>query len=250
MENMEMTLENRRAVVTGAGRGIGKAISSRFIALGADVAVVDVDGETAASTAAELSASGGKALGYQLDVADSEAVASVFKQIVEDLGGLDILVNNAGLTRDNLIIRMSPEQWDLVMNVNLKGAFNCIRAAVRPMMSQRRGRIISIASIVGQIGNAGQANYAASKAGLIALTRTVAKEFGSRGITANAVAPGYIETPMTEALSEKVREDFASRILLGRFGAPEDVANVVAFLASDDGDYITGQTINVDGGMF
>jgi 3-oxoacyl-[acyl-carrier protein] reductase len=245
-----MTLENRKAVVTGAGRGIGRAIASRLAELGADVAVVDIDGETAQSTAGELAGTGSRVLGYRLDVSDCEAVSDVFKRIIEDLGGIDILVNNAGLTRDNLIIRMSPEQWDLVMDVNLKGAFNCIRAAVRPMMSQRSGRIINIASIVGQIGNAGQANYAASKAGLIALTRTVAKEFGGRGITANAVAPGYIETPMTDSLTDKVREQFASRILLGRFGRPADVANVVAFLASDDGDYITGQTINVDGGMF
>jgi 3-oxoacyl-[acyl-carrier protein] reductase len=245
-----MTLENRRAVVTGAGRGIGRAIASRLAQLGADVAVIDVDGESARSSADELSATGTRVLGYQLNVADPEAVGDVFKRIIDDLGGIDILVNNAGITRDNLIIRMSPEQWDLVMDVNLKGAFNCIRAAVRPMMAQRSGRIINIASIVGQIGNAGQANYSASKAGLIALTRTVAKEFGGRGITANAIAPGYIETPMTEALTEKVREQFASKILLGRFGKPEDVANVVAFLASDDGDYITGQTINVDGGMF
>jgi 3-oxoacyl-[acyl-carrier protein] reductase len=245
-----MTLRNRRAVVTGAGRGIGKAIASRLAELGASVAVVDVDGETAAETASELSATGAHAVGYQLDVSDTEAVSDVFKRIAEEFGGIDILVNNAGLTRDNLIIRMSQEQWDLVMDVNLKGAFNCIRAAARPMMSQKYGRIVNIASIVGQTGNAGQANYAASKAGLIALTRTVAKELGSRGVTANAVAPGYIETPMTECLTEKVREQFASMILLGRFGTPRDVANVVAFLASDDGDYITGQTINVDGGMF
>ena len=245
-----MTLEKRRAVVTGAARGIGKAIAARLAELGAAVAIVDIDGEAAEETARELAETGTRVLGYELDVADCEAVSGVFKRIIADLGGIDILVNNAGLTRDNLIIRMSPEQWDVVMNVNLKGAFNCIRAAVRPMMSQRSGRIINIASIVGQIGNPGQANYAASKAGLIALTKTVAKEFGGRGITANAITPGYIETPMTDCLSESVREQVASRILLGRFGKPADVANVVAFLASDDGDYITGQTINVDGGMF
>ncbi len=245
-----MKLEGRKAVVTGGGRGIGRAIAERLADLGADVAIVDIDGETAEATAAEVAGKGVKALGYALDISDADAVTETFKKIAEDLGGLDILVNNAGVTRDNLIIRMSPDDWDFVMRVNLKGAFNCTRAAVRPMMSQRWGRIINIASIVGQIGNAGQANYAASKAGLIALTKTVAKEFGGRGITANAVAPGFIETAMTESLSEKAREDFASKILLKRFGSPFDVANVVAFLASDGGDYVTGQTINVDGGMF
>jgi 3-oxoacyl-[acyl-carrier protein] reductase len=246
---LTMRLDNKHAVVTGAGRGIGKAIASKLASLGADVAIVDIDGETAASTAAEIAATGATAIGYELDITDSDAVMAVFKTIVEDLGGLDILVNNAGLTRDNLLLRMSPDDWDLVMKVNLKGAFNCIRAAVRPMMAQRSGRIISIASVVGQVGNAGQANYAASKAGLIALTKTVAKEFGGRGITANAVAPGFIETPMTDSIPEKAKEDFASKILLRRFGSPSDVANLVAFLASDEADYITCQTINVDGGM-
>jgi len=245
-----MGLKGKTAVVTGAGRGIGKAIAIKLASQGADVAILDVDGETAAATAEELGALGVCSSGYSVDVSQAEAVASVFKQVAEDLGGPDILVNNAGLTRDNLIIRMSPEQWDTVMNVNLKGAFNCIRAAVRPMMSKRWGRIINIASIVGLTGNAGQANYAASKAGLIALTKSVAKEFGGRGITANAVAPGYIETPMTESLPESVREGFAAKILLGRFGRPEDVANLVAFLASDEADYITGQTVSIDGGMF
>ena len=246
---MTMRLDNKHAVVTGAGRGIGKAIASKLASLGADVAIVDIDGETAASTAAEIAATGATAIEYELDITDSDTVMAVFKTIVEDLGGLDILVNNAGLTRDNLLLRMSPDDWDLVMKVNLKGAFNCIRAAVRPMMAQRSGRIISIASVVGQVGNAGQANYAASKAGLIALTKTVAKEFGGRGITANAVAPGFIETPMTDSIPEKAKEDFASKILLRRFGSPSDVANLVAFLASDEADYITCQTINVDGGM-
>ena len=244
-----MKLENKHAVITGAGRGIGKAIATRLASLGAAVAIVDIDGETASSAAAEIASTGATAIAYELDITDAEAVAAVFKRILEDLGGLDILVNNAGLTRDNLLLRMSPDDWDLVMRVNLKGAFNCTRAAVRPMMSQRSGRIINIASIVGLVGNAGQANYAASKAGLIALTKTVAKEFGGRGITANAVAPGFIETPMTESLPEKARADFAAKISLRRFGSPSDVANLVAFLASDEADYITGQTVSVDGGM-
>ena len=244
-----MKLENKHAVITGAGRGIGKAIATRLASLGAAVAIVDIDGETASSAAAEIASTGATAIAYELDITDAEAVAAVFKGIAEDLGGLDILVNNAGLTRDNLLLRMSPDDWDLVMRVNLKGAFNCTRAAVRPMMSQRSGRIINIASIVGLVGNAGQANYAASKAGLIALTKTVAKEFGGRGITANAVAPGFIETPMTESLPEKARADFAAKISLRRFGSPSDVANLVAFLASDEADYITGQTVSVDGGM-
>jgi 3-oxoacyl-[acyl-carrier protein] reductase len=244
-----MTLEGKHAVVTGAGRGIGKAIASRLASLGAAVAIVDIDGETARATAEEIAATGATAVGYELDITDADAVLATMKKIVEDLGGLDILVNNAGLTRDNLLLRMSPDDWDLVMKVNLKGAFNCIRAAVRPMMSQRSGRIVNISSVVGIVGNAGQANYAASKAGLIALTKSVAKEFGGRGITSNAVAPGFIETPMTESLPESAKEDFASKIVLKRFGKPSDVANLVAFLASDEADYITGQTVNVDGGM-
>jgi len=244
-----MKLDGRKAVITGAGRGIGRAIAATLVSHGAHVAIVDIDGETAEAAAKEMSDAGAVARAYELDITDSDAVMSSFKAIAEEMGGLDILVNNAGLTRDNLLLRMSPDDWDLVMKVNLKGAYNCIRAAVRPMMSQRSGRIISIASVVGILGNAGQANYAASKAGLIALTKSVAKEFASRGITANAVAPGFIETPMTDKLSEKVREDFMSMVLLKRFGTTADVANLVAFLASDEADYITGQTISVDGGM-
>jgi 3-oxoacyl-[acyl-carrier protein] reductase len=244
-----MNLEGRVAIVTGAGRGIGRGIAETLAARGAAIAIVDIDGESAMATAKELEGSGAAARAYELDITDADAVATTFKTIAEEMGSIDVLVNNAGLTRDNLLIRMSPDDWDLVMRVNLKGAYNCIRAAVRPMMSQRRGRIISIASVVGILGNAGQANYAASKAGLIALTKSVAKEFASRNITANAVAPGFIETPMTESLSEKVREDFMSMVLLKRFGTVADVANVVAFLASDEAEYITGQTISVDGGM-
>jgi 3-oxoacyl-[acyl-carrier protein] reductase len=244
-----MTLEGKRALVTGGGQGIGRAIALRLASLGASVAVVDLNGDGANAVATEIEREGGMARGYELDVAVPEHVDKVFSRVCEEMGGIDILVNNAGVTRDGLTMRMTQADWDLVLAVNLTGAFNCIRAVSRRMMSQRYGRIISISSIVGRIGNAGQANYAASKAGLIALTKSVAKELGKRGVTANAIAPGYIETPMTESLPEKAREDFASRIALGRFGTPEDVANVVAFLASDDGDYVTGQTINVDGGM-
>jgi 3-oxoacyl-[acyl-carrier protein] reductase len=244
-----MRLEGRRAVVTGGGQGIGRAIALKLASEGAAVAVVDMNAEGAAVVAEEIEAAGGTAFPYELDVGDAEKVNEVFKAIADDLGGVDILVNNAGVTRDGLLARMSQADWDLVIRVNLTGAFNCTRAVSRGMMSQRYGRIISIASVVGRIGNAGQANYSASKAGLIALTKSVARELGSRGITANAIAPGYIETKMTESLPEKAREEFASKIALRRFGSPEDVANVVAFLASDDGDYVTGQTINVDGGM-
>lgn len=244
-----MTLNGKRALVTGAGQGIGRAIALKLASLGAVVAVVDLDGDNAAAVAEEIQKAGGSASGRCLDVSDADAVAGTFKEVIDDLGGLEILVNNAGITRDNLILRMSSDDWDAVLAVNLKGAFNCIRAAARTMMSQRYGRIVNISSVVGLIGNAGQANYASSKAGLIALTKSVAKELGGRGVTANAIAPGYIETPMTATLSEKVREDFAAKIILRRFGTPDDVANVVAFLVCDGGDYITGQTINVDGGM-
>ncbi len=244
-----MTLEGKRAVVTGGGQGIGRAIALRLASLGAAVAVVDLNLDGAKTVAAEIEAEGGTARSYALDVANADQVGEVFGAIGEDLGGIDILVNNAGITRDGLLARMSLADWEIVLKVNLTGAFNCTRAVARGMMSQRYGRIVNVSSVVGRIGNAGQANYAASKAGLIALTKSVAKELGSRGVTANAVAPGYIETQMTQSLPEKAREEFASKIALRRFGTPEDVANVVAFLASDDGDYVTGQTINVDGGM-
>jgi len=244
-----MTLEGRSAVVTGAGSGIGRAIALRLAALGARVAVVDIDLKGASAVCGEIVEGGGSASSYELDVSDFDAVEEAFGRIVEDLGGVDILVNNAGITRDNLIIRMSSDDWDRVLSVNLKGAFNCIRAAARTMMRERRGRIVNVSSVIGLTGNAGQANYAASKAGLIALTKSVAKELGSRGVTANAIAPGFIETPMTVGLPEKAREDYAARIVLKRFGTPEDVANLVAFLSSDDADYITGQTVAVDGGL-
>jgi 3-oxoacyl-[acyl-carrier protein] reductase len=244
-----MKLEGKRAVVTGAGQGIGRAIARRLASEGAAVAVLDIDEARASAVASEIEVGGGRAKAYKLDVGDPEAAANVMRDIAADFGGIDILVNNAGIARDNLLIRLSSEDWDLVMRVNLTGVFNCTRAAVRTMMAQRYGRIVNVSSVIGLVGNVGQASYAASKAGIIAFTKTVAKEFASRGITANAIAPGFIETPMTERLPEKVRQDFMSRILLGRFGKAEEVANLVAFLVSDEADYLTGQTISIDGGM-
>jgi len=239
----------RVAVVTGGGQGIGRAIALRLAVQGANVAVIDLNEETAADVAKEIEAAGGVAGAFRLNVADADAVTEVFGEIADRMGGIHILVNNAGITRDGLLVRMSSDDWDAVLNVNLKGAFNCMKAAARPMMSARWGRIVSISSVIGQAGNVGQANYAAAKAGIIALTKTAAKELAGRNINVNAIAPGFIETPMTAGLSEKVREGLASKILLKRLGSPDDVANLVAFLVSDGGDYITGQTINVDGGM-
>ena len=244
-----MKLDGRKAVVTGGGQGIGRAIATKLAALGARVAVVDVNGEAAEQVAREIEDMGGRAIGVELDVTDADAVTSAMKTIADELEGIDILVNNAGITRDGLIARMSSADWQMVLDVNLTGAFNCIRAVSRTMMSQRYGRIVNVSSIIGQIGNAGQANYAASKAGVVALTKSVAKELASRGVTANAVAPGFIETRMTAELPEKVKEQYLSTILLSRFGRAEDVANVVAFLVCDEGDYVNGQTVNVDGGM-
>ena len=245
-------LKDKIAVVTGGGQGIGLAIAKRLVEEGAAVVLADVNAETAGAAAKEIEAQGGKALAMAVDVTDSASVEEMIDATVAQCGGLDILVNNAGITRDKLLMRMAEGDWDAVIAVNLKGTFNCIKAATRPrmpMMKNRHGRIISIASIIGLIGNAGQANYAASKAGIIALTKSVAKELGSRGVTANAVAPGFIETAMTEVLPEEVRKGFLENIPLGRGGTPDDVANAVAFLASDDAAYISGQVLTVDGGM-
>ena len=238
------------AIVTGAGRGIGEAIARRLARDGARVACVSRTESNASRTADAINAaSPGAARPYAVDVADRKAVAAVCERILADFGRVDILVNNAGLTRDGLAMRMSEEDWDLVLDTNLKGAFNLIQGVMRPMLKQRAGRIINIASVAGLTGNAGQANYSASKAGLIGLTKTLARELASRSITVNAVAPGFINTDMTGILPDTVKAAVLQQIPLGRFGDPGDIAGAVAFLAGPEGKYITGQTLTVDGGM-
>ena len=243
-------LKGKVAIVTGSGRGIGKAIALKLAENGADIVINDIPGsDYADDTKKEIEALGVRAIVVRGDVRNQEDVEKLVDTTVKTFGRLDILVNNAGITRDGLMIRMSEEDWDMVLDINLKGAFNCIKAAVRPMMKQRSGSIINIASVVGVMGNAGQANYTASKAGLIGLTKTVAKEFSSRNIRANAVAPGFIESHMTDVLTDEVKNKYFDAIPLSRFGTTEDVSKAVLFLASDLSSYITGQTINVDGGL-
>jgi 3-oxoacyl-[acyl-carrier protein] reductase len=245
-----MRFGNQVAIVTGAGRGIGHAIAMRLAGEGARVAVVSRTELNANRTAEEINASyAGLAKAYAVDVADHGAVKKLSEQILTDFSRVDILVNNAGLTRDGLSMRMSEADWDVVMDTNLKGAFNFIQAVERTMLKQRSGRIINIASVAGIMGNAGQANYAASKAGLIGLTKVIARELASRGITCNSVAPGFITTDMTEGLPEALKTGVVGQIPLGRFGEPDDIASAVAFLASADAKYITGQVLTVDGGM-
>ena len=245
-----MRFENQVAVVTGAGRGIGHAIAVRLAREGARVASVSRTESNAQKTADEInSLRADAAKAYAVDVADQAAVQKVAAEIFEHFGRVDILVNNAGVTRDGLSMRMSMDDWDTVLNTNLKGAFNFTQAVMRPMIKQRSGRIINISSIAGLIGNAGQANYAASKAGLIGLTKTLARELASRGITVNAVAPGLIETDMTTVLSEEIRQNILKNVPLGKLGEPEDIAGAVAYLASAEAKYITGQVLTVDGGM-
>lgn len=237
-------------VVTGASRGIGKVLAQSFAANGATVACVATTEAGAAATAEEIAKSGGKAKGYACDISSSESVESFVEALTSDLGTPSALVNNAGITADTLILRMKDEDWDRVLNVNLKGAFLLIRALSRHMMKERYGRIVNISSVIGLHGGAGQANYAAAKAGLIGLTMSVAKEFGSRGITCNAIAPGFIETDMTDALAEEFKEYVKKNAPAGRLGTPDDVAPAVMFLASREAGYITGQTLTVDGGLF
>lgn len=244
-----MVLREKFAIVTGGGRGIGKAVALKLADLGAGVAVVDLGIEDAENTASDIRQMGGRAIALSGNVASVHDVEEFVKKVSEEFGRIDILVNNAGITRDTLLVRMKDEDWDAVINVNLKGTFLCTRAVAKIMMKQRFGRIVNISSVVGLMGNAGQANYGASKAGVIGLTKTVARELASRNVTVNAIAPGFIATSMTDVLPENVKESLMQQIPLGRLGAPEDIANAVAFLVSDAASYITGQTIAVDGGM-
>jgi 3-oxoacyl-[acyl-carrier protein] reductase len=242
-------LADKVAVVTGAGRGIGRAVALAYARMGADVACVSRTEENSAKAAAEVEALGRRAWAVAVDVSDTAAVDAAAGKILDDAGRVDILVNNAGVTRDNLLMRMSEEEWDTVINTNLKGAFNFTKALTRPFIKQRSGRIINIASVIGLIGNAGQSNYAASKAALIGFTKSIAKELAPRGITVNAIAPGFIETDMTAALDDKRREGILGNVPLGRFGSPDDIAHAAVFLAMEPSGYITGQVLTVDGGM-
>ena len=242
-------LEGKVALVTGGARGIGKAICERLATEGAKLAIVDIMLDVAEETANEFKEKGVEAAAFAADVSKLDSANETIDAVMKEFGKIDILVNNAGVTRDTLMMRMSEQDWDLVIAVNLKGTFNFTKAVCRPMMKARTGKIVNVASVVGRMGNAGQANYSASKAGVIGLTKTTAKEFATRNIQVNAVAPGYIQTDMTGKLSDAATEAFMTVIPMKRGGTPEDVANVVYFLCSDDSSYVTGQVINIDGGM-
>lgn len=245
-----MKLEGKKVLVTGASRGIGKAIALAMAAEGADVAVNYAGSEAAAkAVAAEIEAMGRKAIVIQADISSNAAATDMIDQVVKEFGRIDVLVNNAGITRDGLLMRMKEEDWDAVITTNLKGVFNCTKAAVKYMMKQKAGHIVNISSVVGVMGNAGQANYAAAKAGVIGFTKAVAKEVAARGITVNAIAPGFIQTDMTAVLNEKQVEGMLASIPLRKLGDPSDIAKAALFLASEDANYITGQTLHVDGGM-
>lgn len=246
---MEITLKESVALITGGARGIGKAIAEKLASAGANIVIADLLLDEAKKTAEEISKSGIKTFAISVDVSDFDSVTECVKNSVDQFGRIDILVNNAGVTRDTLILRMTPDDWDFVLNVNLNGVFNFTKAVIPYMMKQKSGRIINIASVVGLTGNIGQANYSASKGGVVALTKTTAKELASRNITCNAVAPGFIDTEMTRKLPENIKQEWLKLIPLKRYGLPEDVANTVLFLASDLASYITGQIIVVDGGM-
>ncbi len=242
-------LSGKSALITGAGRGIGREIASVLVEAGCDVGISDIDLDTARATAEELGAKGRKTLALKANVAVADEVSGMFSAFLAEFGKVDILVNNAGITRDGLAVRMKEEDWDAVLDINLKSAFLCCREAARPMMKARNGRIVNIASVVGLMGNAGQANYAASKAGLIGLTKTLAKELATRSVNVNAVAPGFIQTAMTDKLSETERERLAGLIPMQKLGTARDVANVVLFLCSPLAAYVTGQVVTVDGGL-
>jgi 3-oxoacyl-[acyl-carrier protein] reductase len=244
-----ISLTGKSALVTGGGRGIGKDIAMKLAQAGADVGICDIDLVTAQQTASEIESLGRKGFAAKADVSSSGDVSAMFSAFLEKFGCIDILVNNAGITRDGLIVRMKDADWDSVLNINLKSAFLCCREAARPMMKARGGKIVNIASVVGLMGNAGQVNYSASKAGLIGLTKTLAREFASREINVNAVAPGFIQTAMTDKLSPQDKEKLAQRIPMQKLGLPADVANAILFLSSDLAAYITGQVLTVDGGL-
>lgn len=242
-------VKGKNAIITGSARGIGKSIAKKLAEEGANVVIVDVNLEAAEATAKEFEALGVKTMALKTNVVNYDEVVEMITKTKEEFGSVDILVNNAGITRDKLILRMTPEDFDLVINVNLKGVFNGIKAAFPVMMKQQSGKIVNIASVIGLMGNVSQANYSASKGGVIALTKTAAKELAKRGVNVNAVAPGYIQTPMTDELSDKVKDAIIGTIPMQKMGQPEDVAKLVLFLSSEDSDYITGQTITVAGGM-
>ncbi len=245
-----MKLSGKVALITGAAQGIGKAVALLLARNGADIVVSDINLEKAEETAREIESIGVKAMAVKVNVASLVDVEQMSGAVLERFGKIDILVNNAGITRDKLILRMTEEDWDAVLDVNLKGTFNCTKTVVRHMAKQRSGKIVSIASVVGEMGNAGQVNYAASKAGVIGLTKTIAREFAQRRINVNAIAPGYIETPMTEVLPEKVKEELKQLIPMERLGKPEDIAEAVLFLVSEESNYITGHVLKVNGGIY